>query len=200
MRRNVLYVGSDLATNRKPPSFKPLLHLRSSATSACSTPQFPPRPASHSICADHELTMRNKNGGKMETASTAPQTNSTQMTDKPTMAASAKRSLPPEKPEAIWTRTLVISAFWAVIIFLGLPMWWKTTSIYRARLPLDEMKDWADGKVSSKTYVSFLMTDRYISYISMDIRKHESDISHGIGLSTGLPLTDSRTCSVNEHA
>ncbi|KLJ11486.1 phosphatidylinositol glycan, class S [Blastomyces silverae] len=90
--------------------------------------------------------MRNKNGGKMGASSADPQSNATQIEDKPAMATSAKRSLPPEKPEAIRTRTLVISAFWAVIIFLGLPMWWKTTSIYRARLPLDEMKDWADGK------------------------------------------------------
>ncbi|OJD16828.1 hypothetical protein AJ78_03018 [Emergomyces pasteurianus Ep9510] len=90
--------------------------------------------------------MRNKNGGKMEAFSADSQTNTTKMTDKPATTTSAKRSLPPEKPDAIRTRTLVISAFWAVIIFLGLPMWWKTTSIYRARLPLDEMKDWADGK------------------------------------------------------
>ncbi|EEQ85513.1 phosphatidylinositol glycan, class S [Blastomyces dermatitidis ER-3] len=89
--------------------------------------------------------MRNKNGGNMGASSANPQTNAT-IDDKPAMTTSAKRSLPPEKPEAIRTRTLVISAFWAVIIFLGLPMWWKTTSIYRARLPLDEMKDWADGK------------------------------------------------------
>ncbi|QSS48902.1 GPI transamidase component PIG-S [Histoplasma capsulatum var. duboisii H88] len=68
------------------------------------------------------------------------------MTDQPAMKISAKRTLWPEKPEDIRTRTLVISAFWAIIIFLGLPMWWRTTSIYRARLPLDVMKDWADGK------------------------------------------------------
>jgi hypothetical protein len=41
----------------------------------------------------------------------------------------------------------VIAAFWAVIIFLGFPIWWKTTSIYRAHLPIEEMVDWADGKV-----------------------------------------------------
>ncbi|EER23004.1 hypothetical protein CPC735_020320 [Coccidioides posadasii C735 delta SOWgp] len=60
--------------------------------------------------------------------------------------ASARRTPPPEKPESIRARSLVIAAFWAVIIFLGLPMWWTTTSIYRARLPLDEMTDWAAGK------------------------------------------------------
>lgn len=64
-----------------------------------------------------------------------------------TAASRASHALPPEKPEAVWTRTKVILAFWFVIIFLGLPMWWKTTSIYRARLPLQEMIDWADGKV-----------------------------------------------------
>lgn len=59
----------------------------------------------------------------------------------------AKKEPPPEKREAIKIRTLVITSFWAVILFLGLPMWWRTTSIYRARLPLQEMMDWADGKV-----------------------------------------------------
>ena len=73
-------------------------------------------------------------------------------TDTAVMAASAvstnvKHSLPPEKDEAIRMRSKVICAFWAVIILLGLPTWWKTTSIYRARLPIQDMVDWADGKV-----------------------------------------------------
>ena len=65
------------------------------------------------------------------------------------MAASTseQRGPPAEKPEAGRMRSLVISAFWAVIVLLGLPMWWKTTSIYRARLPLLDMMAWADGKV-----------------------------------------------------
>ncbi|KAK2783127.1 GPI transamidase component [Onygenales sp. PD_10] len=91
--------------------------------------------------------MRGKNGGKQGTSSAESPVNRDQISDKPTMTpTAAKRALPAEKPEATRTRTLVIAAFWAVIIFLGLPMWWKTTSIYRARLPLEEMKDWADGK------------------------------------------------------
>ncbi|KAL2808181.1 phosphatidylinositol-glycan biosynthesis class S protein [Aspergillus granulosus] len=59
----------------------------------------------------------------------------------------ATPSLPPtEKPSAIQTRFRVVAAFWAVILFLGFPIWWKTTSIYRAELPLQEMLDWAGGK------------------------------------------------------
>ncbi|KAJ5671528.1 hypothetical protein N7507_000655 [Penicillium longicatenatum] len=60
--------------------------------------------------------------------------------------SSAQRVPPPETPEATKTRFRVIAAFWAVIIFLGFPIWWKTTSIYRAHLPIQEMVDWDDGK------------------------------------------------------
>ncbi|KAJ5602123.1 hypothetical protein N7510_011657 [Penicillium lagena] len=71
----------------------------------------------------------------------SPQTVATHA-DKP----SVKKVPPPETPEAIQTRFRVIAAFWAVIIFLGFPIWWKTTSIYRAHLPIQEMVDWADSK------------------------------------------------------
>ena len=64
-----------------------------------------------------------------------------------TNSIAVSRNPLPEKPEAIRTRTRVIAAFWAVIIFLGFPIWWQTTSIYRARLPVHEMIDWANGKV-----------------------------------------------------
>ena len=68
---------------------------------------------------------------------------------KPKEAISSKKQPPPEKPEAVWLRTKVILSFWAVIVFLGLPVWWKTTSIYRARLPIQEMLEWSEGRVSA---------------------------------------------------
>jgi phosphatidylinositol glycan class S len=68
---------------------------------------------------------------------------STSHSDQP----SVKRAPPSETPAAAQTRFRVIAAFWAVIIFFGFPIWWKTTSIYRASLPIEEMVDWADGKV-----------------------------------------------------
>lgn len=64
-----------------------------------------------------------------------------------TPSKSTQRVPAPESPQAIQTRFRVIAAFWAVIIFLGFPIWWQTTSIYRAHLPIQEMVDWADGKV-----------------------------------------------------
>ena len=54
---------------------------------------------------------------------------------------------PPESSKSTKTRGLVILSFWAVVILLGLPIWLWTTSIYRANLPLQDMLDWADGKV-----------------------------------------------------
>ncbi|RJE21334.1 GPI transamidase component PIG-S [Aspergillus sclerotialis] len=67
--------------------------------------------------------------------------------DAPAMSSeTVQRPPPPEKPAAILTRTKVIAAFWAVIIFLGFPIWWQTTSIHRARLPIQEMVNWASGK------------------------------------------------------
>jgi hypothetical protein len=62
--------------------------------------------------------------------------------------AEARKEPPPEKPEQIRMRSFVLLSFWAIVIFLGLPIWWKTTTIYRANLPLDQMMDWADGRVS----------------------------------------------------
>ena len=60
---------------------------------------------------------------------------------------SVKKQPPPESSKSLRVRGLVIGSFWAIVIFFGLPIWWWTTSIYRARLPLQEMLEWADGKV-----------------------------------------------------
>ncbi|TVY32318.1 GPI transamidase component PIG-S-like protein, partial [Lachnellula occidentalis] len=60
--------------------------------------------------------------------------------------APKKKEPPPETPESIRLRVFVILSFWAIVLFLGLPIWWRTTAIYRAKLPLDQMMDWADGK------------------------------------------------------
>ncbi len=63
------------------------------------------------------------------------------------VVVASKKQPPPESAEEIRTRGLIILSLWAIVIFLGLPTWWWTTSIPRARLPLQEMRAWADGKV-----------------------------------------------------
>lgn len=62
-------------------------------------------------------------------------------------AARKRKEPPPETPANVRLRRWVIFSFWAVAAFLGLPMWWRTTAIYRAELPLQAMSDWAEGKV-----------------------------------------------------
>ncbi|KAF2476617.1 beta-lactamase/transpeptidase-like protein [Lindgomyces ingoldianus] len=70
----------------------------------------------------------------------------------PPIAVPAPRQPPPETQESVWMRRAVISSFWAVVLFLGLPVWWKTTAIYRADLPLQTMTDWADGKICKPVF------------------------------------------------
>ncbi|CAK7218527.1 GPI transamidase component [Sporothrix bragantina] len=69
-------------------------------------------------------------------------------TSKPDDAASptAQKQPPPEKPSEVRRRGAVILSFWLIVGLLGLPIWWYTTTIYRANLPLDDMMEWADGK------------------------------------------------------
>jgi phosphatidylinositol glycan class S len=66
----------------------------------------------------------------------------------PLDAVRTKTPPPPETSASLWLRRYVILSFWAVVVILGLPTWWKTTAIYRADLPLSYMTDWADGKVA----------------------------------------------------
>lgn len=63
------------------------------------------------------------------------------------VSIASKKEAPPETAESIRLRIWVIVSFWATIIFIGLPIWWKTTTIHRESLPLDQMMDWADGRV-----------------------------------------------------
>ncbi len=85
-----------------------------------------------------------------------------------TIAATAPKKPPPERPEDTRRRLLVITSFWILIIVLGLPIWRWTTSIYRAKLPLQEMMEWADGKVS---YSPIVILDNVRSKLMRDDRR-----------------------------
>ncbi|KAL9605167.1 MAG: hypothetical protein Q9219_000101 [cf. Caloplaca sp. 3 TL-2023] len=66
--------------------------------------------------------------------------------------AASRRQPPPEAAESIRVRQVVILSFWAIVFFLGIPVWLWTTSIHRARLPLQQMMDWAEGKVCKPSF------------------------------------------------
>lgn len=81
----------------------------------------------------------------------APPATAKTLTSSPTAVAadatSRRKEPPPEKPSDSRRRSLVILSFWLIVLCLGLPIWWHTTTIPRASLPLDDMMDWAVGKV-----------------------------------------------------
>ncbi|KAG0232450.1 hypothetical protein BGW42_008168 [Actinomortierella wolfii] len=49
------------------------------------------------------------------------------------------------------TRRLVLLAVWAFVL-LGLPLWWKTTRVYRAQLPFNEIEQWTSWKTCSPKF------------------------------------------------
>lgn len=51
---------------------------------------------------------------------------------------------PPESPSEARFKSRVVWSFWVIILVLGLPTWWATTSIERASLPLQSMQDRSD--------------------------------------------------------
>lgn len=71
-------------------------------------------------------------------------------------ATKAQKSPPPESKEGVWLRRAAVLSFWAVVVLLGLPVWWKTTAIYRAELPLQDMTDWAEGKVCTRLAIFWI--------------------------------------------
>ena len=73
-------------------------------------------------------------------------------------AIPVRKEPPPETPRDVLRRRWLIVSFWAVVILLGLPIWYKTTAVYRAALPLDRMTAWSESKVclsERKNYDSF---------------------------------------------
>ncbi|ATY64878.1 GPI transamidase component PIG-S, putative [Cordyceps militaris CM01] len=66
----------------------------------------------------------------------------------PAAAEQAQGYTPPpaEKPSDTRRRSYIVWSYWLIVVFLGLPIWWQTTAIHRASLPLDGMMQWADGK------------------------------------------------------
>ncbi|GJD04926.1 phosphatidylinositol-glycan biosynthesis class S protein [Colletotrichum higginsianum] len=52
----------------------------------------------------------------------------------------SRKAPPPEKPSDVRRRSFVILAFWAIVLLLGLPIWWMTTSIYLRANKLQEQE------------------------------------------------------------
>ncbi|KAF9203540.1 hypothetical protein BGZ49_006295 [Haplosporangium sp. Z 27] len=49
------------------------------------------------------------------------------------------------------SRRLILLSVW-VVVLLGLPLWWKTTRVYRAELPYEDIEQWNDWKTCQPTF------------------------------------------------
>lgn len=126
-------------------------HLSPPVSSGMNT--FPPTPN-----GDTTDVVDNKRGMKMK--SSISETSSTTLdAPKSTLDDMKPSEAPPESASMIWTRRLILMAFWAVVVLLGVPHWNWTTSIPRSSLPLDSMNAWADGKVKSPLPSQMKRTD-----------------------------------------
>ncbi|KAG0094019.1 hypothetical protein BGZ92_010031 [Podila epicladia] len=59
------------------------------------------------------------------------------------------------------TRQLVLLSVWTVVL-LGLPLWWKTTRVYRAELPYQDINQWSQWKACEPAFpiqVQFHLSD-----------------------------------------
>ncbi|RHZ83249.1 hypothetical protein Glove_99g319 [Diversispora epigaea] len=80
-------------------------------------------------------------------------------------------------------RRLIMLSIW-VIILIGLPLWWKTTEIYRAQLPFAEIEEWSKKRekldIKFSTHFSlFIATNvlegnNNLDFKNLDVRLKES--------------------------
>lgn len=81
-------------------------------------------------------------------------------------AVLARKQPPPESLQGVKTRRWIIFCFWAIAGLLGLPIWYATTTVPRAALPLESMNAWASGQVR----LAFLL------YLAIFFTKHFKDM------------------------
>ncbi|CAJ2499658.1 Uu.00g025110.m01.CDS01 [Anthostomella pinea] len=82
----------------------------------------------------------------------AAEADDNQVSNRSSQPPAVRKLPPPESSADTRRRSLVVASFWFIVLCLGLPIWWKTTTIYRANLPLSQMTDWADGKTCSPVF------------------------------------------------
>lgn len=94
------------------------------------------------------MSADNQNGGDSKPSSTE----ATVSLPATGIAIDERKEPPPEKEADTRRRSWIILSFWLIAVFIGLPIWWNTTTIYRANLPLTQMTDWADGKACEPVF------------------------------------------------
>ncbi|KAL9061106.1 MAG: hypothetical protein Q9162_000251 [Coniocarpon cinnabarinum] len=63
----------------------------------------------------------------------------------------ATKKPPSESRESVNVRRSVLVSFWLLVLCVGVPFWWQTTTVYRANLPYSTMDAWASGSACQYT-------------------------------------------------
>lgn len=93
------------------------------------------------------MAKEHKNSRKPDTMDNAVKDESEKSPFTAATAVKTPKSPPPESPRSRQIRRQVLASFWLVIVLLGIPLWWRTTAVYKASLPTQDMSKWAEGKV-----------------------------------------------------
>ncbi|KAG0035105.1 hypothetical protein BGZ81_000659 [Podila clonocystis] len=93
---------------------------------------------------------------------------------------STATSMTAKAPGTNRTRQLVLLSVWTVVL-LGLPLWWKTTRVYRAELPYQDIEQWSQWKACEPVFpirVQFHLSDTKalnIDALSISLEKSSRD-------------------------
>ncbi|XP_048583102.1 GPI transamidase component PIG-S isoform X2 [Nematostella vectensis] len=91
------------------------------------------------------------------------------------MAKEKIQTSPQRKATEKWTQAVVSLSVGFVFLFVGLPLWWNTTKVYRAVLPYGDIEELAAIKLRYEVYVKVLLSDGYPSSLAESLVK---DLNH----------------------
>ena len=64
-----------------------------------------------------------------------------------------------EDKTVVWRKHMSSSAYAAVMLLVGLPVWWKTTEVYRAELPYAGIEQLQSLTETQKVFVMLVSSD-----------------------------------------
>jgi len=94
----------------------------------------------------------------------------------------------------IWTKHMSASAYAALMLLVGLPVWWKSTEVYRAELPYSDIELLQDLSTRQKVFILLVTNDASTTgahTLGPQLQKHLTDSElYDITMSVRTPRKD----------